>query len=87
MSQQLLDSVHDFLSHAEDHSTFSDSFILRWKKERDEGKLLQDDPKISEVLSSIFCLADLFNADEDREEYELDANGLREAISNVLETK
>ena len=87
MSQQLLDSVHDFLSHDRDHAMFSDSFIRRWKKERDEGKLLLDDPKISEALSSIFCLADLFNADNDREEYELDADGLRAAISNLLETK
>ena len=87
MSQQLLDYVHDFLSHTEEHSAFSNSFIHCWKKERDEGKLLLDDPKISEALSSIFCLADLFNADENREEYELDADGLKAAISNLLETK
>ena len=85
MSKQLLDSVHDFLSHTGDHSVFSENFILSWKKERDEGQLLLDDPKTSEILSSIFCLADLFNDGEDRVEYELDTDSLRVAISNLLE--
>jgi hypothetical protein len=57
----------------------------RWKHERDNKAALLDAPQMSEVLSSIFCLVDLFNADDDRESYELDELKLRAEIANLLE--
>ena len=87
MSQQLFESVCDFLNNDKNSSEFSDSFIHHWKNERDNGLLSLDDPEISEILSSIFCLSDLFNATEDREEYELSASDFRKEILKLFEKK
>jgi hypothetical protein len=45
---------------------------------------LLDDNKTSEALSSIFCLIDLFNPDDDRYEYELDEQRLRLKVLEIL---
>ena len=84
MSQSLIAFVHDFLSRPDDCSTFCEQYIHRWKGERDRGELLLDDSATSEALSSIFCLVDLFNPGNDREEYELDEQGLCNEILKVL---
>lgn len=84
MSQNLVAFVRDFLNHPYDCATFCDQYIQRWREERNQGDLRLDDNITSETLSSIFCLADLFNPDGDREEYELDEQGLRLEILKVL---
>jgi hypothetical protein len=84
MSQNLVAFIHDFLNHPYDCSTFCDQYIRRWKDEGDRGELRLDDGITSEALSTIFCLADLFNPDGDREEYELDEQRLRLEILRVL---
>ena len=60
-------------------------FIVQWKRERDSGESRLDSPKVSEVLSSIFCLTDLFNPNDDRESYELDEEKLRSEIGKLIE--
>lgn len=84
MSLSLLTFAKAFLDGTAESSAFCDQYAQRWKNERDSGELLQDDEKTSEALSSIFCLVDLFNPADDREEYELDAGGVRLEISKVL---
>jgi hypothetical protein len=84
MSQNLLAFVCEFLSHSYDCSTFCNQYIRRWKDERDSGEMLRDDGKTSEALSSIFCLADLYSPNDDREEYELDERSLRLEVQRVL---
>ncbi|MDB5348434.1 MAG: colicin-D [Schlesneria sp.] len=66
---------------------FANDFISCWKSERDDGRLLQDPPEVSEALSSIFCFADLYNPQSDREEYEFDEERLRQEIKRVLHLK
>ncbi len=85
MSEALLASVVQFLRDRSDPQTFADDYITAWKKERDSNALLADDPVKSEVLSSVFCLADLFNGNAERESYEFDENGLRERVAELLE--
>lgn len=63
---------------------FASDYLDRWKNERDDGRLLTDPPEVSEALSSIFCLADLYNPQSDREEYEYDEPKLRQEIKAVL---
>ncbi len=63
---------------------FADSYQELWKIERDTGLLIEDPDDLSEILSSIFCLADLFNPDVDREEYELDESALRVQVLEKL---
>ena len=84
MSESLFNYAKDFVDGSFRAATFSDQYIKRWKQERDDGTLLDDSPRISEKLSSIFCLADLFNPENDREEYELDEVGLRRKVSEII---
>jgi hypothetical protein len=84
MSDKLLTFTKAFLSMESDAETFVDEFIDQWKQERDSGTSLFDDPQINEALSSIFCLADMFNPDDDRESYEFDEPKLKSEIEKVL---
>ncbi|PSH23701.1 hypothetical protein B7R74_02275 [Yersinia pseudotuberculosis] len=52
--------------------------------ERDQRISLKENEKLSECLSSIFCLADLYNPDSDREEYELDDKQLYDQVLQLI---
>ena len=83
MSKDLAMIVKNFLNDKTDCSAFCEQYALHWKSERDSGELSRDDASTSEALASIFCLVDLFNPADDREEYELNEDGLRLEISKV----
>jgi Bacterial self-protective colicin-like immunity len=84
MSTQLTVLAKEFVDGRLTGLAFVDDFIRLWKQERDDGRLLRDPPEISEALSSIFCFADLYNPEPDRDEYEFDENKLREAVRGAL---
>lgn len=64
---------------------FSEAYIELWKIERDGGFLQKDEPRLSECLSSIFCAADMYCADDEaREIYEFDDDQLKIEISSIL---
>jgi hypothetical protein len=56
-----------------------------WRIERDNKNILNYDENVSECLSSIFCVADMFNPDDDREEYEFDGEQLRKEIKKLMD--
>lgn len=56
-----------------------------WRIERDNKNILNYDENVSECLSSIFCVADMFNPDDDREEYEFDDEQLRKEINKLMD--
>ncbi|MCO4857949.1 colicin immunity domain-containing protein [Herbaspirillum sp. WGmk3] len=85
MSEKLLASAKTYLNNESNSERFVSDFIEQWKRERDSGESRLDSPKVSEVLSSIFCLTDLFNPDDDRESYELDEDKLRNEIRKLME--
>ena len=85
MSENLLMLVEDFLVTESNAEIFANEFMKRWKKERDSGLALSDNPQLSEVLSSTFCLADMLNSDTDRESYELDEHKLRAEIRKLID--
>lgn len=64
---------------------FSNSYMELWKFERDSNLLQEDADNLNECLSSIFCLADLFNPEADREEYELDEDQLRVKVIELID--
>ena len=64
---------------------FSNSYMELWKFERDSNLLQEDDDNLNECLSSIFCLADLFNPDADLEEYEFDEKQLRAKVIELMD--
>ena len=83
MSQNLVTLVKTFIDDTSNCSTFCDQYASQWKKERDNSTLSQDDAGTSEALASIFCLVDLFNPADDREEYEFDEEGFRIEVARV----
>lgn len=85
MSEKLLASAKTYLNSGSNSELFVHEFIVQWKRERDSGESRLDSHKVSEVLSSIFCLTDLFNPNDDRESYELDEEKLRSEIGKLIE--
>lgn len=83
MSQYLVTVVKDFLHDNTDCLSFCEQYAKLWKNERDSGELPKDDASTSEALASIFCLVDLFNPANIREEYEFNEESLRQEISKV----
>jgi hypothetical protein len=84
MSIQLYEFAKRFAAGGVAAEDFADPFMEWWKRERDASTVLGDPDDVSERLSSIFCMADLYNPMADRKEYELDADGLRGAVSKIL---
>lgn len=85
MSEKLLRFVEEFLATESNAEVFADEFMKRWKKERDSGLARSDNPQLSEILSSTFCLADMFNPDTGRESYELDEIKLKAEIRKLID--
>lgn len=85
MSKRLLDSVERFLRGETPVDVFVDAYADQWRAERDSDELLADDPIASEKLSSFFCLVDLYNPDDDRDDYEYDEERLRLEMQKVFD--
>ncbi len=85
MSITVLALAKSFAAERLSADEFSNSYMELWKFERDSNLLQKDEDNLNECLSSIFCLADLYNPDADREEYELDKGQLRTKVIEVIE--
>ena len=84
MSGNLLQFVKDFVKGTIPAPGFADRYIDRYRIERDDGTILADPGDLGECLSTVFCLADLFNPNEDRDEYELNDEQLRRKVYETL---
>jgi len=85
MSFVLLEFARSFVLRKITAEEFADKYIELWKIERDSGLLLHDEPVLSECLSSIFCLADMYCASDDcREEYEINSDQLMLEVSKIV---
>jgi len=85
MSFVLLGFARSFVSRKITAEEFADKYIELWKIERDSGLLLQDEPGLSECLSSIFCLADMYCVNDDcREECEINGDQLMLEVSKIF---
>lgn len=84
MSQSLKSYIDSFISTDITAGCFVDTYMIKWKKERDNELLAQDDDNLSELLSSVFCIADMYNPDNDREEYEFNENQLWYEINKLI---
>ncbi|WP_431022126.1 colicin immunity domain-containing protein [Erwinia rhapontici] len=84
MSQLLKNYIDSFISMDITADVFADSYMTKWKIERDSNLLVQDDDKLSELLSSVFCITDMYNPDNDREEYEFNEDQLRHEINKIV---
>ncbi|QMV53026.1 colicin immunity domain-containing protein [Ewingella americana] len=85
MSFVVLEFAKSFVRGRLNGTVFTEAYSELWRIERDSGLTLKDEDKLSECLSSIFCLADLYNPEPDREDYELDEEQLRDQISKLVD--
>lgn len=84
MNSLLIDFAKSFVDGRLSAEVFTDAYIELWRIERDNKNILSYDVKLSECLSSAFCMADLFNPDEDREDYEFDEEKLRDELNKLI---
>jgi hypothetical protein len=84
MSSHLYEFAKQFAMKLVSADDFADEFTRRWKEERDALKLTEDPAEMSERLSSVFCLADLYNPDSNRKDYELDEIQLRDKVKTMI---
>ncbi len=84
MSVTVLAFAKSFVAGRLSANEFANSFMELWKFERDSNLLQKDEDDLSECLSNTFCLADLYNPDSDRDDYELDEDQLRQKITEII---
>lgn len=84
MSITILALAKSFIDGRLSVNDFVNTYMELWKFERDAGFLQKDSDVLSECLSSIFCVVDLYNPDLDRAEYELDEEQLRSSILELI---
>ena len=84
MSVTIFEFAKSFSNGKLSADIFSNAYMELWKIERDNELLQKDEASLSECLSSIFCVADLYNPAADREEYELDDKQLHAEVSKII---
>lgn len=84
MSALMLRFAEVFVNERLSADEFVPAYMELWRLERDGGEILQDEFKVSECLSSIFCLADFYNPEMDREDYEFDEFSLRCKVADLI---
>lgn len=85
MSQKLLTFARSFINGEISAGDFADPYQMLWKAKGENGDLQKDNAQDSEKCSTIFCLADQFNPDDDRDKDEFDADELKARVRSVLD--
>ena len=84
MSLTVLALAKSFIKERLSADQFVDAYMETWKYERDSDVSQNDNTRLSECLSSVFCLADLYNPESDRDDYELDEEKLRHQVFELI---
>ncbi|QDQ86693.1 colicin immunity protein [Alcaligenaceae bacterium SJ-26] len=84
MSVQLILFAKSYVSGRISADIFSEAYMELWKIERDNCFLNKDGKILSESLFSIFCLADMYNGEDDKEDYEFDADLLLRKVGEII---
>jgi len=85
MSNTLLALAKSFRNERLTADEFANAYMGLWKYERDNALLAKDGEMIGECLDNIFCIADLYNPQHDRDEFELDEVELRDKIDQLID--
>lgn len=85
MSMVLSKFAESFVNERLTADIFADAYMELWKIERDLGLVAQDTGMLSQVNSTIFLMADLYNPESDRDDYEFDEEELRLNVKQELE--
>lgn len=84
MSFELKNYIDKFLAKEITANEFSDNYMSKWRQERNNSLLEKDEVNLNELLSSAFCVADMYNPDGDRKHYEFDEGKLRDELSKLV---
>ena len=85
MSDRLVEQIRRFIRNVTPVALFVDEYIDSWRGERDDNSILGDDDRVSEFLSSAFCVVDLYNPSDERKDYEFDEVRLRIELMKLAE--
>lgn len=85
MSITLLNFTKSYLNKRIDTNCFVNAYIELWRIERDLGLANIDEEKLNLFLSSVFYMVDLYNPENDKENYEFNDVELFEIISKELD--
>ena len=77
MSIVLSKFAESFVNERLTADIFADAYMELWNIERDLGLASKDSGILSQVNSTIFLMADLYNPEPDRDDYEFDEDILR----------
>lgn len=83
MSIYLKYFIDSFIERKIKADEFAGCYMSKQRYERDSDLLSKDENHLSVLLSNIFCLADMYNPDEDRKEYEFNEDPLRDQIEKL----
>lgn len=62
---------------------WNDRNIFFWKKQKN-NLFVQDEGNLSELLPSVFYRTDMYNPEDDRDEYEFNVDQLWYEVNNVI---
>ncbi|UJD88222.1 colicin [Rahnella aquatilis] len=85
MSLNLLTFSRSFINGEITAEDFADPYQMLWKAGGENGDLQKDNAQDSEKCSTIFCLSDQFNPDDDRDKDEFDADELKARVRAMLD--
>ena len=85
MSMTMLKFAQSFVNERLTADVFADAYMELWRIERDNHIILQDEAQLSECLSTIFCLSDMYYPIEKRAPGDLDEEQLRIKVSEEIQ--
>lgn len=84
MSQALKNYIDSFIAKDIPANYFASGYMVKWKAERNNNLLAKDNEKLSELLSSVFCLADMYNPGDTRDGYEFNDEQLWNEANKLM---
>ncbi len=84
MKMQSVAIAREFCDGLLNAEEFSSRFFNAFHVERDSGALVAFDE--NEILTTIFCNVDIFNPDNERDDYEIDQVTLLKRVKFLLNT-
>jgi len=84
MSIYLKDFIDSFFEKKIKADEFAYCYMSKLRYERDSDPLSKDENHLSVLSSNIFCLADMYNPDANREEYEFNEDLLCDQIEILM---
>ena len=84
MTYTILEFVNSFVNSRLSADDFANAYLELWRIEREREVWKHKEYDLGGVLASIFCVADLYNPDDDKEDYEFNDDQLKHKVIELL---